>query len=182
MKMKKVVALSLAVVMLMALMCANVAANELNMTRAETAYHYTPRFDAGVWWSGYDTGDIYDLFCNKYPLTGEDVDIRFVNTGVGLPDTFVRSLNRTGTLEVKEDDALGWNTNELLFEKTGFFEINDDGAYRMRSWGSPSNVNTNQVEDNMTLELYIRVKVQTKPGDTQTSIDPHFLGYKFCTK
>ena len=181
MKMKKVVALSLAIVMLMALMCANVSANELIMTRAETAYHYTPRLDAGVWWSGYDTGDIYDLFCNRYPLTGEDVNIGFVNTGVGLPNTFVYDLSRKGTVEVKEDDALGWNTNELLFEKTGSFTINSDGNYRMTTWSTRSNVNTNQIEDNMTLELYIRVKIQTKIGDTQTSIEPHFLGYKFYT-
>lgn len=178
MKMKKVVALSLAVVMLMALMCAHVSANELIMTRAMTDQIYTPAFRAGTWWSGQDD-HVYDLSTTRSDLTGADIEVYFYNSNIGLSNNFIRDLTRVGTVEVKEEDT-GLNGNERLFVKTGNFGMSN-GNYRMCTWNPRTNVNTNVIESNTTLELYLRVYVPTMAGDNGVSIPENFLCYKFVT-
>ena len=179
----RIISIALCAVIMMTFLCFNGYAAEpvLPLTRATTDYFYTPAMTAGEWWSGYDDDNIYDLACgSKDTLTGEDINVYIYYTGVGMPNTFSKDNSRTGTIEVKENDSGLGNENESLFTRTGFFH-NDNGFYSMTTWSSRSDVNTDVIEDNNTLELYIRVYIQTKSADTGTSIPKELICYKFVT-
>ena len=185
MKIKRFLAVIVATVMMLSLFNLNVFASDLEpplpMTRATTDYFYTPAMTAGVWWSGYDSDRIYDLACSKTSLTGSDITVYIYYSQVGMPATFVKDGTRTCTLQVKEDDASAGNANELLFTRTGTFGIDSNGLYNIVSWSSRSDVNFDVVEDNSTLELYIRAYIQTKAGDSGTAVPKDLLCYKFAT-
>lgn len=182
MKVKRIVSIALSVIIMMTLMCSSVFASEptLPMPRATTDYFYTPEMFAGEEWSGYAADEVHDLACSKSDLTGADINVYIYYTGVGMPNTFSKDESRKGEIEVKEEDS-GWgNDNESLFTRTGSFR-NDDGFYWMATWSTRSNVNTDVIEDNKTLELYILVTIQTKLLDTNNEIPENLICYKFVT-
>lgn len=182
MKVKRIVSIALSVIIMMTLMCSSVFANEhvLPMPRASTDKFYTPEMTAGIEWSGYADDEVYDLSCSKDGLTGEDINIYFYYTGVGMPADYYEDTSRTGLITVREDDP-GSNPNETLFTRTGFF-AKENGIYYMSTYGSRSDVNTSEVEDNSTLELYILVYIQTKPRDYgYTYIPASLIAYRFVT-
>ncbi len=179
MKFIKAISIFLCAIMMMLPLSFTVSANELPMPRAETDIFYTPAMNAGITWSGYDADKVHDLSCSRNDLTGNDVNIYFYGTGVGLSDNFYTDETRLGVVTVKEDD-FGPNTNETLYKRTGIFsEV--DGVYRIRTWYTPSNVLTTGIESNYTLELYILVDIETKPSDTGTAVPKEFLAYRFGT-
>ena len=179
MKVNRIISIALSVILMVTLLCSNVSANELPITRASTDIFYTPEMTTGEEWSGYAAGEVHDLACSKDSLTGEDINIYFYNSGVGLSNDFEWDLTRTGEVTVKDNDP-GSNVNEVLFTCTGTFDMSN-GLYRMCRWGTRSDVNTEEVEDNSTLELYILVYIQTKPRDNSTYVPEDFLAYKFVT-
>jgi hypothetical protein len=149
------------------------------MPRATTDIFYTPEMTAGIEWSGYAHNIKHYLACSKDSLTGEDVNIYFYKTGVGLSDDYDWDLTRSGEVTVKEDDP-GSNANEVLFTRTGTFAM-DNGKYRMCIWSTRSDINTEVVETNSILELYILIYIQTKPDDQSTHVPENFMAYKFVT-
>ena len=151
MKVNRIISIALSVILMVALLCSSVSANELPMPRATTDIFYTPQMTAGIEWSGYANNRIHDLACSKDNLTGEDINIYFYKTGVGLSDEYERDLTRSGEVTVKENDP-GANDNETLFTRTGTFAM-DNGKYRMCLWSTRSDINTEVVETNSTLEL-----------------------------
>ena len=179
MKVNRIISITLSVILMVTLLCSNVSANELPMPRASTDIFRTPEMTAGEEWSGYAEDEVHDLVCSKDSLSGEDIHIYFYATGVGLSEDFSRDTSRTGLITVKDDDP-GSNPNEVLFTRTGTFS-EENGIYRMREWSSRSDVNTEEVEDNDTLELYILVYIQTKLDDHSTYIPANFLAYRFVT-
>lgn len=183
MKVNRTVAIVLSVVMVLSLLSINAFATEapLSMTRATTDLFYTPAMTAGKWWSGYDDNCIYNLACNKDSLTGSDIDMYIYYSQVGMPDTFVTDSTRTCEVEVKEYDSTVFNKNETAFTKTGTFGIDRNGLYNITGWSSKSDINTSVIESNDILELYIRVYIQTKNGDTGTSIPENLIYYQFVT-
>lgn len=179
MKVNRIISITLSVILMVTLLCSNVSANELPMPRATTDIFYTPEMTAGEEWSGYAAGEVHDLACSKDSLSGEDINIYFYQTGVGLSDDYDWDLTRSGEVTVKDDDP-GPNTNEVLFTRVGTFAM-DNGKYRMCRWSTRSDVNTEEVEDNSTLELYILIYIQTKPLDQSTYVPENFMAYKFVT-
>lgn len=179
MKVNRIISIALSVILMVALLCSSVSANELPMPRATTDIFYTPQMTAGIEWSGYANNRIHDLACSKDNLTGEDINIYFYKTGVGLSDEYERDLTRSGEVTVKENDP-GANDNETLFTRTGTFAM-DNGKYRMCLWSTRSDINTDVVETNSTLELYILIYIQTKPEDQSTVVPENFMAYKFVT-
>lgn len=179
MKVNRIISIALSVIMMMTLLCPYAFANDLPMTRATTDIFYTPEMTVGVEWSGLAAGEVHNLVCGKDSLSGEDINIYFYKTGVGLSDDYDWDFTRTGEVTVKDDDP-GPNTNEVLFTRTGTFAL-DNGKYRMCRWSTRSDVNTAEVEDNNTLELYILIDIQTKLKDKSTYVPENFMAYKFVT-
>ena len=177
MKMKRLISIIFSVALLVALLCSPAHAAT---PRASTDRFRTPAMTAGVEWSGYAAGKIYNMLCeSKNSLNGDDIEIDFYQTGVGLSPRFVRDSTRHGVITVKEDDA-GSNQNEVLFTKTGTFSYSLS-IYCMRNYGTRSNINYGEIEDNNKVELYILVEIETKSGDTDTYIAPELIEYSFRT-
>lgn len=185
MKAKRIIAIALSMIMMISLLNLNAFAAEppLPMPRAATDLFYTPAMTAGAWWSGYNSGHIYDLACSKSSLKGSDIAIYIYYSEVGMPETFDTDESRNCTIEVKENDAGGINTNELAFKRTGTFGMDFKGLYNIVSWDTLSDVNESVIENNSTLELYIRVYIQTKPGDDDDdrAVPPELIYYNFVT-
>lgn len=183
MKAKRLIATVLSAVMMLMLLSMGVFATETTkqMTRATTNYYYTPAMTAGTWWSGLDSNHIRNMTCNKSSLTGSDITVDFDDPPVGLPDTFWRDKTRICTVEVKEDDYSVFNANESVCKRTGTFGRDSRGLYRVVQWGTRSDINTDVIEDNDTVELYIVVNIETKARDTGTAVPANLIPYRFET-
>lgn len=183
MKAKRLIATVLSAVMMLMLLSMSAFATESTrqMTRASTDLFYTPAMTAGIWWSGYDCDNIYDMACNKSSLTGADVTVEFPPHRMGLPAGFAEDDDRICVVEVKEHDYSVFNENESVCKRVGFFGTDNRGMYRIMNWGSRSDINTDVVEDNGTVELYIRVRIETKAGDIETGVPANLICYQFET-
>lgn len=172
MKMKRFISIAFSVALLVALLCSPAHA-------ATTDKFLTPAMRAGVEWSGYSAGYIHDMVLNKSSVYAIDVDVDFYNTAIGLSDEYIWSNSRTATITVKDDDP-GSNENEELFYRVATFGT-IDGVYRPTSYGTRRIIDTEEIEDNNILELYLLITIRTVTGDQATAVDAGLFRYSFRT-
>lgn len=182
MKMKRFISIAFSVALLVALLCSPAHAAT---PRASIGTFYTPAMIAGEEWSGLSANRVHNMDCepksspNPYSYTGVDINISFTRTGTGMPEGFIQDTTRTAKITVREEDS-GSNPNETLFDCTATFGM-VNGHYALRTFGTRSNVNEDEIEDNSCLELYLLVTVDTKLGDYNTDVPEDLFGYSFRT-
>lgn len=138
-----------------------------------TGYKYTSSATAGAFKSESE----YSLsYSSSYSyVCGGDIGVYYYANSVGLQNSFVRT-NRNVYIELYENDVL---SSTIVRKYTGSFKT-VDGVYRPKVY-STTYTNTSKIEDDGTIELKIKHKVETNTGDTSTSIPAGLLKYKFWT-
>lgn len=170
-KIKKII-MSLVLIGVMVIgMCGAVSA------KTTTGVWNSPKTTAGSWWSGYDNDDITSLTGTSSSIYGGDVGVYFYASSVGMPNGFIRSSNRTGEIELKEDDSSWFDENETARKITGYFAYDNSGRYRMTSY-KITYTNSSCIEPNKTVELYLRIKINTISGDTTKNVPEGLFGYQ----
>ena len=145
-------------------------------------YDTTPIFDspqntAGTWWSGYDNDMFYGVNCSSSDVYGGDVGMRFIQSSVGLPASFYRMKNRVVYFELKEEDP-GYDENELVREYVGIMGTGSTGLYQILGTRN-TYTNSNCIEGNSIVELYIRMKVQVHNKDAGRTVTKGLIRCQF---
>ena len=133
---------------------------------------------ASEWWSGYDAHITPVTAYYKDPeVYDSQVGIWFYTPDYGVGDHFYRSNERVASVQLKEDDA-GSNENELIRTYICTFGTDDNNRYRpmyFKNTGSSVVL----IEDNPTVELYIRVKVNEHISDYGDYVRSGIMCYKY---
>lgn len=133
---------------------------------------------AGEWWSGYDAHITPVTAYYKDPeVYDSQVGIWFYSPDYGLSTEFYRSDERVAAIQLKEDDA-GSNENELIRTYVGRFDVDEQNRY-VPMYFSNTGSSVVLIEDNPTVELYIRVKVNTHISDYGDYVRSGILCYKY---
>lgn len=107
------------------------------------------------------------------PYSG-DVGIYFYRTSVGLPESFIYSTERTGTIELMEEDA--WSSSDLVAIYTGSFSTNSDGLYRMNTYGRTYDSSVG-IESDSEVDLYLVVEIERMGQDTSRNVPASLFAY-----
>lgn len=156
---KLIIAISITALLIASMICTAFAADY-----DTTPVFETPENTAGTWWSGYDNDVFYGVNCSSSDVYGGDVGMYFIQSSVGLRSDFYRSSDRKAFFQLKEEDP-GDDENELVREYTGYFDTASTGLYQITAIGN-TYTNSDCIEGNSLVELYIRMKVQVNARDT----------------
>ena len=149
----------------------------VSFAQTTTSIWNSPACTAGTWWSGYSEDEVISLTGTNSTVYGGDVGIYFYSSSVGMPSSFNYSSSRTALIELKEDDDSSGNTNEPARKYTGYFRVDSSGLYRITSYAN-TYTNSNAIETNRTVELYMRIKVGVLSGDTSKNVPNGLFKYK----
>ena len=108
-------------------------------------------------------------------ICGGDMGMWFYAPSVGLQDSFVKSNNRKAYFECYEYDKTTGNA-DMARKYTASFGTASNGICAPASF-SGTYVNTNIVESDSGLELYMRYKVNKVSGDTSTTVKAGIIKY-----
>lgn len=145
-------------------------------------YDTTPVFDspkntAGTWWSGYDNDVFYGVNCSSSDVYGGDVGMNFIQSSVGLPESFYRMKDRVVYFELKDEDP-GYDENELVREYVGIMDTGSTGLYQIIGVRN-SYTNSDCIEGNSIVELYIRMKVEVHDKDDSRTVPKGLIRCQF---
>ena len=105
MKVNRIISIALSVILMVALLCSSVSANELPMPRATTDIFYTPQMTAGIEWSGYANNRIHDLACSKDTEHGV-LDSFFSEATPDVLNTFIDSFHFLNSFNIGKQKQL----------------------------------------------------------------------------
>lgn len=172
-KIKKIIiAISITALLIASMICTAYAVNCVPVPAFDS-----PVNTAGTWWSGYDEDEIYGVNCSYTDVYGGDVGLYFIESSVGLPNSFYRTTERDAFFELKEDDP-GDDENELVREYTGHFNTTTTGLYQITTITN-TYTNSDCIEGNSIVELYIRMYVQRNSNDTSRNVSGGLIKCQF---
>lgn len=138
-----------------------------------TELYRTPAMTAGEWCK---TPTI-SIASSRNIISSGDFGVWWFTGGVGLDTRFVRSTSRCVRIELYEADEDGVDIHTK--NQTVCFRINDSGLYGAYGIGAQTIVNNAVVETDGIAEVYMKLKVDTIPGDTTKNIPAGLMVYAY---
>lgn len=125
-------------------------------------------------WTSENTRDLHSEGYSH--LCGGDVGVWYIDSGIGLQNSFVTSTDRYMYVNLYEEDTGLFASDDLCREYGLNFAV-VNGIYKPH-YVYTDYTNASSIEDDANVELYIKHKVMTISGDTSTAVPWGLTYYK----